>query len=103
LSEELQVDTDEAFQAAHTICNHAEELREELAHLVRDWDNLSRAWEGRAASAYTPVFDQWHEGATKVVDILTEMSKQLAMAAAAYEEQDTENAHSLGSTGSAMW
>lgn len=35
----LKVDTDVAFNTSHVVSNEAEELREELSRLSREWDN----------------------------------------------------------------
>jgi hypothetical protein len=38
----LRVEADQAFNTSRVVGNDAQELREELAGLRRDWDNLSR-------------------------------------------------------------
>lgn len=40
----MRVDADEAYNTSHAVSNDAEELRDELAALQRQWDNLSRGW-----------------------------------------------------------
>ena len=47
----LRVDADQAYNTSRAVGNDAEERREELAGLQRDWDNLSRGWSGVASSA----------------------------------------------------
>ena len=42
----LSVDADQAYNISRAVGNDAQELREELAGLQRDWDNLSREWSG---------------------------------------------------------
>jgi hypothetical protein len=42
----LCVDADQAYNISRAVGNDAQELREELAGLQRDWDNLSREWSG---------------------------------------------------------
>ena len=49
----LKVDADQAYNTSRAVGNDAQELREELAGLQRDWDNLSREWSGVASSAYS--------------------------------------------------
>ena len=95
---ELRVDTGEAFKTAQAIGNHAVELHDELDQLTKDWDNMSRGWEGVAASAYQPVWEQWQKDATKVVQALLDSSQKLAQAAAAYEEQDADGGQALNTT-----
>jgi WXG100 family type VII secretion target len=98
----LRVDADAAFNTSHVVCNDAEELREELARLSREWDNLSHGWSGVAASAFTPAWEEWHEGAAHIVEALAESSRRLAQAAVLYEERDNNSAEMLGSTGSGI-
>jgi WXG100 family type VII secretion target len=93
----LKVNADMAFTTSHVVSNDAEELREELSRLAREWDNVAHGWSGVAASAFTPIWEEWHEGANKLVETLAESSRRLARAAVLYEEQDTNSAQSLGS------
>jgi hypothetical protein len=44
----LQVNAAEAFNTAHVVANHAEELRDELEQLVREWDGLAQGNPRRA-------------------------------------------------------
>ena len=48
----LKIDADQAYNTSRAVGNDAQELREELGGLQRDWDNLSREWSGVASSAY---------------------------------------------------
>lgn len=95
---DLRVDTDQAFNTAQAVGNHAVELHDELQQIAKDWDNMSQSWEGVAASAYQPVWEQWHENATKVTKALMESSQRLAQAAVAYQEQDQAGAQTVNST-----
>lgn len=85
------------FNTSHAVSNNAEELREELSRLSREWDTVSHGWSGVAASVYTPIWEEWHEGATRLVETLAESSRSLAQAAILYEERDTDTAQTLGS------
>ncbi|KUH99165.1 WXG100 family type VII secretion target [Mycobacterium sp. IS-3022] len=93
----LKVSADQAFNTAHSVANDAEELREELTRIVGEWDNISRGWSGAAASAYSSIWEEWHEGAAKVVESLTESSRNLAAAAVLYEESDAASAETVAS------
>jgi len=97
MTDNLKVDTDQAFSTAHAVCNDAEELRDELSAIVREWDSMSRGWSGTAASAFTSIWEEWHEGAAKVVETLAESSRRLAEAAVRYDDQDHDSAGRLGS------
>jgi WXG100 family type VII secretion target len=94
----LRVDADQAFNTSHAVSNDAEELREELANLQRDWDNLSRGWSGTASSTYSSIWAEWFEGATTLVDALAESSRELGVAAVRYAEQDAGSAVTIEST-----
>jgi WXG100 family type VII secretion target len=97
MADHLRVNADTAFNTAHAVSSDAEELREELSAIVQEWDNISRGWSGAAASAYTAIWEEWHEGAAKVVESLAESSRRLAEAAVSYEERDAESAGQLSS------
>jgi WXG100 family type VII secretion target len=94
----LRVEADQAFNTSRVVGNDAQELREELAGLRRDWDNLSREWSGVASSAYSAIWCEWLDGATTLVDVLVESSHNLGVAAVAYSEQDASSAAALRST-----
>lgn len=94
----LKVSADEVFATSHAVSNDAEELREELARIVREWDDVSHGWSGGAASAYTALWQEWHEGAAALVDVLADSSHRLGHAAVAYQEQDTQSAEALETT-----
>ena len=51
LSNPLQVNTQNTFEAAQAVANQALELREHLAQITMEWEQLSDNWEGKAASA----------------------------------------------------
>lgn len=98
MARQLEVDTDRVFATSRAVGNDAEELRDELAQIAKDWDNLSRSWSGNAAAAYAGIWSEWHEGATSLVDALADTSDKLGRAAAAYEERDGSSAEVVGST-----
>lgn len=92
---ELRLHADDAFATSHSVSNDAEELREELADTAREWRNVSHGWSGAAASAYDVLWQEWHEGAAKIVEVLAESSEKLATAAVAYQEQDSYSAEAV--------
>ncbi|WP_343574770.1 WXG100 family type VII secretion target [Mycobacterium sp.] len=99
---ELMVDAAGVFDVAHALSNQAQELRDELNQLSNEWDGLSHSWSGVAASAFTPAWEKWREGATKLVEALVDRADRLGRAAVAYEEQDGDAAGSVGSAGAQM-
>ena len=84
----MEVDPDVAVDIARSVGNDAVELHEQLTGLQRDWDNLSPRWSGAAAAAYSPLWADWLEGATTLVESLEELSGKVAAAAVRYAEQD---------------
>jgi WXG100 family type VII secretion target len=93
----LKVNAEQAFNTAHAVSNDAEELRDELSAIVREWDNIAGGWSGAAASAYAAIWAEWHEGAATVVESLAESSRRLAEGAIRYAEQDVDSAEKLSS------
>ncbi|CAA0138264.1 Uncharacterised protein [Mycolicibacterium vanbaalenii] len=94
----LEVDPDVAFNTSRSVSNDAVELHEQLNGLQRDWENLSRCWSGAASSAYSPLWEEWLDGATTLVDTLEELSHKAAAAAARYVDQDGSATASIEST-----
>lgn len=95
---QLEVDPDIAFHTSRSVGSDAVELHEQLAGLQREWENLSRGWSGPAASVYSPLWEEWLDGANTLVDTLEELSRKVAEAAAAYLDQDGSAAASVDST-----
>lgn len=95
MARRLEVDAEAAFNAGHVIGNDAEELREELSALAREWDDVSHGWTGTAATAFAGIWEEWHEGAAKLVDNLAESARRLARAAVSYEDQDAQSAQTI--------
>ncbi len=91
----LKVDVDVAFDTSRSVSNEAVELHEQLAGLRRDWDNLARSWSGTASSTYSPLWEEWLDGATTLVDALDDLAHRLAVSAAEYADQDAHSAASI--------
>ena len=66
-------------------------------HLRTAWQDLVATWTGRAASAYEPAWDEWHDGAKTVVAILQEHSNLLQQAVAMAVADEQQRAVDLGS------
>nr|QGW61152.1 hypothetical protein ICEMyc226_00120 [Mycolicibacterium sp.] len=58
--------TQNTFEAAQAVANQALELREHLAQITLEWEQLSDNWEGKAASAY---LHAWNPGSSHVAPI----------------------------------
>ncbi|MCG5433836.1 WXG100 family type VII secretion target [Mycobacterium sp. MYCO198283] len=91
----IRVDSALVAGAARAVADDAEALRAELARISDEWDGLSGGWSGAAASAYASLFDEWHSGASRVVEALTRSSELLSGAAAAYSEREAASAQAV--------
>lgn len=99
MPDSLMVNSGAAFNTGQAVLGQAVELREELDRLGHEWEDLSGSWSGKAASAYTPAWQDWHEGAVKLLNTLSDLSEKLCRAAADYEQTDGEAAGTLGAAG----
>jgi WXG100 family type VII secretion target len=95
VAEHLKVDVAETLTTSQVVSDDADELRAELARLSREWDNVASGWSGAAASAFAPLWDEWHDGAAKLVETLAESCRRLERSAVAYEEQESGSADLL--------
>ena len=99
---QLTVDAAVALQAAQGVGSDATELQEELSRLEREWQDIAHGWKGSAAAAYAALWEQWHDGAIKVVQSVAESAEKLNQAATLYTQQDEESAHVLQSASPAI-
>lgn len=60
---------------------------------------LGSGWTGSAASSYSGVWQEWHQGAAEVVEGLSRMSGLLQDAAAHYSSTDAEQAGGISGAG----
>ncbi|KZS74109.1 hypothetical protein A4G29_14765 [Mycobacterium kansasii] len=77
MSYELTMKLEAMASAAHVLANQADELQDELDSITCDWRELSSTWTGVAASAFEPPWVEWHAGAVKSAEILSEHSQLL--------------------------
>lgn len=85
----FQMQTETMSTTSAFLADQADDLERELADINRRWRDLAAMWTGRAASAYEPAWEEWHDGAKTVVAILQEHSDllQRAVAMAVADEQ----------------
>ena len=88
VAEHLKVDVAKALDTSHVVSEDAEDLRAELTRIAREWDDVPSGWSGNAASAFATLWEEWHDGAVKLVEILAETTRRLGHAAVAYEDQE---------------
>ncbi|MEV0670869.1 WXG100 family type VII secretion target [Mycobacterium sp. NPDC050441] len=93
------MDWDTMVSSAKFIAEQAVQLSAELDGIGREWDSLSSTWSGDAASSYSPLWQEWHEGAQHVARVLEESCDLLRQAATAYVAEDADSAQAIsGST-----
>jgi WXG100 family type VII secretion target len=98
----ISVDVPRALTTSRAVNGDAEELRAELAMLSREWDTVISGWSGAAASKYAALWEDWHDGAAKLVETLAASSQLLERAAAAYGEQETGAAQTVRTVAAAV-
>lgn len=91
----VRVDAPRAVATSHAVAGDADELRAELTRLSHEWDAVLSGWSGAAASSYADHWEEWHDGAAKLVERLTQSSQQLEQAAVAYDSQEAASARAM--------
>ncbi|MDX1883189.1 WXG100 family type VII secretion target [Mycolicibacterium sp. 120270] len=94
---DIRVDVSRTLEASRGVGSDAEELRTELIRLAGEWDAVISGWSGAAAAAYAAHWEEWQDGATKLVESLTRSTQLLEQAAAAYAEQEGASAAAVSS------
>lgn len=78
----------------------AQQLRDGLGSLDSEVGQmLGSSWTGDAASAYTAVWREWHEGSSKVLQGLMSMSELLSSAAQGYSASDQAGGTTIAGSG----
>jgi WXG100 family type VII secretion target len=96
----LQVTTAELVAVSSELSALAGGLRSGLGTLDGDvTDLLGTGWSGSAASAYSDVWREWHEGAAHVIEGLSRMAGLLQEAADRYSSADTVAAAEVSEAG----
>jgi len=96
----VQVATSELIAVSTELEMLAQTLRSGLGTLDSDIsDLLGGGWSGQAATAYTGVWQEWHQGAAQVVEGLGRMSGLLQEAAERYGATDTESGEDVSGAG----
>ena len=62
----FRIQTETMSRTSAFLANQADDLERELTDISRRWQDLVATWTGRAASAYEPAWDEWHDGAREV-------------------------------------
>jgi WXG100 family type VII secretion target len=96
----LGVQTSALVAVAGELNSVAEGLRSGVTSLDSEVNGLlGSGWSGEAASAYSGVWQEWHEGAHRVVEGLATMSALLQEAASRYSTTDGSGATGISGAG----
>jgi WXG100 family type VII secretion target len=96
----VQVATSELVAVSTELEMLAQTLRSGLGTLDSDIsDLLGGGWSGQAATAYTGVWQEWHQGAAQVVEGLSRMSSLLQDAADRYASTDAASGDEISGAG----
>jgi WXG100 family type VII secretion target len=95
----LRVDPLAMHGFAQALHGGAEDLRNRLTDLDEQVTEMLGGWRGTSGSAFTSAWELWHRGAGEVEVGLSMLSRLIAKAGAAYQEDETESTQSLREVG----
>ena len=96
----VEVDPSELLSVSTQLDSLSQSMQSGLGALDHDVsDALGTSWSGSAAAAYTQVWQEWHEGATLVVEGLRRMSGLLQEAALRYSATDSASGADIAGAG----
>ena len=91
----ILVSPEELRQQATSVTARAHSSEHDLAVLRGQLLGLQHAFQGRAATAFTAHYEQWHTSATQLASALEALGRFLAHSAATLEQTDAELAAHL--------
>lgn len=83
-----------AAQMASDVSQQIQVHQRQLGHPV---SALAGQWEGMAYQAFVPVYEQWEQGVTRLVNALTSLGENTTVAVATYESADQSSASGITS------
>lgn len=96
----LGVETSALVAVAGELDSVAQGLRSGVGSLDNEVTSLlGSGWSGEAASAYSSVWQEWHDGAQRVFEGLAKMSALLQTAASGYSGTDESGAAGISGVG----
>ena len=96
----MGVETSALVAVAGELDSVAQGLRSGVSSLDNEVSSLlGSGWSGEAASAYSGVWQEWHEGTQRVVEGLARMSALLQDAASRYSATDDSGAAGISGVG----
>lgn len=99
MGQSLEVVTSELRSASATLADASQRLQDGLSAVdLSVGQLLGSGWQSGAASAYSGVWDNWHNGAGQVIRGLQSMSESLKSSADNYRATDQQGAGAVGSS-----
>lgn len=95
MSAPLNVDPAQLHAVSGLAAEVARDLQRELDQLTHRWEDLSSTWDGVASRAYRPEFDEWRQGAEKVIAALDSTSVALVQHGYAFGQTDGSSASGI--------
>ncbi|MDG4668286.1 WXG100 family type VII secretion target [Mycobacterium sp. 236(2023)] len=95
----VEVVVSELHAAAERLRDAGQRLQDGLSSVdLETRQLLGSGWQGGAASAYAPAWDQWHTGAGQVVRGLQTMADLLKLSGKEYAKTDQQSGDALNAT-----
>lgn len=91
----LNVNPAQLHAASGLAAEVSRDLRYELEQLAQRWEDLAGTWDGVASRAYQPEWDEWREGAKKVIAALDSTAILLAQHAYEFPQADSTSAANI--------
>lgn len=98
MSAPLNVDPAQLHSASALAGDAARDLQREFEQLAHRWEDVSGTWDGVASRAFQPEWEQWREGAQKVIAALDSTSVLLAQHAYEFPQADQSSASNISTT-----
>ncbi len=98
MSAPLNVDPAQLHAVSGLAAEVARDLQREQEQLAHRWEDLAGTWDGVASKAYQPEWEQWREGAQKVIAALDSTSVLLAQHAYQFPQAEQSSASNISSS-----
>lgn len=99
MGDSVEVVVSELRSAAVRLRDTGQRLQDGLSSMdLETRQLLDSGWNGDAAAAYGPAWDQWHSGAGQVIRGLQTMAELLTLAGKEYAKTDEQSGAAMDST-----
>ena len=97
MQDQAYLDPEIVQRAAQMAATVAQEIQVHQRQLGQPVSALAGRWDGLAYQAFVPVYEQWEQGVTRLVNALTSLGENTSVAVATYESADQESASGITS------